>query len=169
MHVTSLQEHFTLAVECLVRIVAVDTAVLSPLFCEKDLALPGRFAAQAKVHKILVEASSAARAAAESYGHGCVIAKLRERLAEEEPVPAQSGQALPHRDAVLGRRFVEDSQRAVRSCLLRSKRLGYFMGCVPHAHILLYAITSSINEEAGQNEVQKEWICCNEDGTAKNR
>ena len=65
--VTSLLEHFTLAVECLVRTVAVDTAVLSPLFCEKDVALPGRVAAQAKVHKSLVEASRAARAAAESY------------------------------------------------------------------------------------------------------
>ena len=68
MHVTSLQEHFTLAVECWVRTVAVNTALLSPLFCENDLALLGRFATQAKVHKILVEASSAARAAAESYG-----------------------------------------------------------------------------------------------------
>ena len=46
----------------------MDTALLSPLFCEKDLALPGRFATQAKVHKILAKASSAARAAAESYG-----------------------------------------------------------------------------------------------------
>ena len=50
----------------MVRTVAVDTVVLSPLFCEKDLALPARVATQAKVHKILVEASSAARAAAES-------------------------------------------------------------------------------------------------------
>ena len=52
-------------VECLARTVAVDTAVLSPLFCEKDLALPGRDRSQPKVHKSLVEASSAARAAAE--------------------------------------------------------------------------------------------------------
>ena len=65
--VTSLLEHFTVAVECLVRTVAVDTAVLSPLCCEMDLALPGRVGSQAKVHKSLVVASSAARAAAESH------------------------------------------------------------------------------------------------------
>ena len=42
MSVTSLLEHFTVVVECLVRTVAVGPAVLSPLFGEKDLALPGQ-------------------------------------------------------------------------------------------------------------------------------
>ena len=49
------------------QISLADSAVLSPLFCETDLSLPGRAGSQAKVHKSLVEASSAARAAAESY------------------------------------------------------------------------------------------------------
>ena len=60
MSVSSLLEHFTVIVECFVRTVAVDTAVLSPLFCEKDLALSGRVGSQAKVRKSLTETSSAA-------------------------------------------------------------------------------------------------------------
>ena len=80
-----------------------DTAVLSPLFCEKDLALPGRVGCQDKVHKSLVEASCAASAAAEGYlaGLGVTSQKYRERVPEKEPLPAQPGQALPHRAAVV--------------------------------------------------------------------
>ena len=86
------------------RTVAVYTAVLSPLFCEKDFALPGRVATQAKVKQSLVEASSAARHAAESYASAldATWQKKRERVPEEEAVLARPGQALPHRDAVHG-------------------------------------------------------------------
>ena len=48
-------------------IALADSAVLSPLFCERDLSLPGRAGYQAKVHESLMEASSAARAVGKSY------------------------------------------------------------------------------------------------------
>jgi hypothetical protein len=68
--VTSLLDHYITSVECLLRTRAIENELIKPLFCELDLAEPGRTKVVGTIDPSLLTKIRAARSAAEEFMAG---------------------------------------------------------------------------------------------------